>query len=242
MGFQRTRRLWLLDRQTGAIAEDGRLDLGVWISRQLLNNIPAHRKAAEERLQGAGVTTDALWIEWFKHLAQTRSTRSCESLSRSRESKGMFIRHCLDAPHVLQKSLETIAKLEEQLELVSTAVDDAVADFHERVKRSRQIVSLAGRVPARSIKDLRDDEQTARSVLERIANARTALQGQIESLYAVLELPPELDVLGDIDRRFLHLMIQCRETKIAVREKALGTLFEMERMEQAVAGSNNPLG
>ena len=78
---QRSRRLWLLDRQTGAIAEDVRLDLGVWLSRQLLNNIPAHRQSAEERLQSAGVNTDALWIEWLKHLEQTRSTRACKSLS-----------------------------------------------------------------------------------------------------------------------------------------------------------------
>ena len=151
-------------------------------------------------------------------------------------------RRFLDAPHVLQKSLETIAKLEEQLELVSTAVDDAVADFHERLRHSRENVRQDGREQARSIKELRQDELTARSVLDRISSARTTLQGQIETLYAILDLPPELDTLGHIDRRFLHVLIQCRETKISIREKALGTLFEMERMEQAVAGFNNPLG
>jgi hypothetical protein len=51
-----------------------------------------------------------------------------------------------------------------------------------------------------------------------------------------------MEALGDVDRRFFHVLIQAREAKTAIRYKALGTLFEMDRPEQAIAGANNPLG
>jgi DNA repair ATPase RecN len=57
-----------------------------------------------------------------------------------------------------------------------------------------------------------------------------------------LTLPPEMEALGDVDRRFLHVLIQAREAKTAICYKALGTLFEMDQLEQAIAGANNPLG
>jgi hypothetical protein len=72
--------------------------------------------------------------------------------------------------------------------------------------------------------------------------AKEAFQAQIDTLYASLELPPDLEALGDVDRTFLHMLIQCSQVKTVIRQKALGTLFEMDRLEQAVGGASNPLG
>jgi hypothetical protein len=70
--------MWLIDRQTGAIAEEIRQDLGGWLSRQLLSNIPAHRKLCENQLQSAGLDPDILRVEWARHLEQQRATRICK--------------------------------------------------------------------------------------------------------------------------------------------------------------------
>jgi hypothetical protein len=125
---------------------------------------------------------------------------------------------------------------------VGAAVDDAIRDFKDRMKKPRENPVSDGRQLRRVENELREDHVTAKGILDRMANARLKLQEQIQRLYAVLDLPPALEELGGIDRRFLHILIQCRETKVAIREKAVGTLFEMERMEQATGGKNAPLG
>jgi hypothetical protein len=89
---------------------------------------------------------------------------------------------------------------------------------------------------------LTKDDQESHSVLTRLQDAQRDFQAHVDSLYASLALPPEMEALGDVDRKFLHLLIQCREAKMVIRQKALGTLFEMDRLEQAVSGANNPLG
>jgi hypothetical protein len=61
---QHSRRLWLIDRQSGAIADEVCFELGGWLSRQLLSNIPAHRKVCEEQLTECSVSTDELQQEW----------------------------------------------------------------------------------------------------------------------------------------------------------------------------------
>jgi hypothetical protein len=147
-----------------------------------------------------------------------------------------------DTPRELQRGLDTIARLEEQLSAIGIAVDDAVRDFRDRLRRSRENVDPDGRRRRHAANELHKDGLAAQGILDRLASARLALQEHLHSLYGVLDLPPELEELGDIDRHFLHVLIQCRETKVAIREKAVGTLFEMERMEQAVGGHNNALG
>jgi hypothetical protein len=89
---------------------------------------------------------------------------------------------------------------------------------------------------------LANDVQESHTLLTRMESAKREFQAEIDSLYASLELPPELEALGNVDRKFLHLLIQCREAKTVIRHKALGTLFEMDRLEQAVGGANSPLG
>jgi hypothetical protein len=76
---QRSRRLWLIDRQSGAIADEVCFELGAWLSRQLLSNIPAHRKACEEQLIECGVSPDELRQEWVQQLKQQKSVSSCKS-------------------------------------------------------------------------------------------------------------------------------------------------------------------
>jgi hypothetical protein len=74
---QRSRRIWLIDRQTGAIAEEVRLDLGGWLSRQLLSNIPAHRKACEEQVVACGLDPEELRREWTQQLTQQKAVGTC---------------------------------------------------------------------------------------------------------------------------------------------------------------------
>jgi hypothetical protein len=69
--------MWLIDRQTGAIAEEARLELGSWLSRQLLSNIPAHRTTCEEALRACPVTREELHKEWAQQLKQQQSVSSC---------------------------------------------------------------------------------------------------------------------------------------------------------------------
>jgi hypothetical protein len=89
---------------------------------------------------------------------------------------------------------------------------------------------------------LTKDDQELHSVLTQLQDAQWDFQAHVDSLYASLALPPKMETLGDVDCKFLHLLIQYREAKMVIREKALRTLFEMDRLEQAISGANNPLG
>jgi hypothetical protein len=148
----------------------------------------------------------------------------------------------LDAPHALQRSLETIGKLDEQLRAVGEAVDEAISDLQARHRTARENSQIDGRSRRRVAIQTKKEAEESQLLLNRMDAAKETFQTQIDTLYISLELPPELEALGDVDRTFLHMLIQCSQVKTVIRQKALGTLFEMDRLEQAVGGASNPLG
>ena len=75
--LQRTRRKWIIDRQTGYIAEELKEDLGDWIVRQLARNIPWHEKEAQALIDECDLTVPQLRVEWqTQHKMQT-SVHQC---------------------------------------------------------------------------------------------------------------------------------------------------------------------
>jgi hypothetical protein len=75
--LQRTRRRWIIDRQTGFIAEELKEDLGDWIVRQLGRNIPRHEEESQALIDECDLNIPELRLEWqTQHRMQT-SVRQC---------------------------------------------------------------------------------------------------------------------------------------------------------------------
>jgi hypothetical protein len=76
--LQRTRRKWIIDRQTGFVADELREDLGDWVRRQLESNIPRHEDDAHTVITDCDLTIPDLRREWESQYAMQTSVRQCE--------------------------------------------------------------------------------------------------------------------------------------------------------------------
>ncbi|KAG6805157.1 hypothetical protein H0H92_000503, partial [Tricholoma furcatifolium] len=60
----RSRRLWILDRQTRYIGEEHKNDLGTWIQCRLTKGVEEQGQAARLALEECGVPVDTLRDQW----------------------------------------------------------------------------------------------------------------------------------------------------------------------------------
>ncbi|KAJ7587929.1 hypothetical protein C8J56DRAFT_1049993 [Mycena floridula] len=102
----RKRRIWLIDRQSDAIANDLRDGLGDWINHRSKKLIPAQAKKAQAILDKCRVEIDVLRTEWA---AQTKAQLS----SRAKQ------------PAILKKELEKVLALQTEVDGLEAVVDVA---------------------------------------------------------------------------------------------------------------------
>jgi hypothetical protein len=62
--FQRSRRIWILDRQAAAIGQDMRDDLGNWLRRRLDKGVVGQGQRARAILEDCGVSVGTLRKQW----------------------------------------------------------------------------------------------------------------------------------------------------------------------------------
>ncbi|TFK57837.1 hypothetical protein BDN72DRAFT_782814, partial [Pluteus cervinus] len=72
----RSRRLWLLDRQTTFIAEDLREDLGSWLVRRLRKGVQDQGNHAQAQLWTCGVSVEKLRLQWKDQVRAQTSLRA----------------------------------------------------------------------------------------------------------------------------------------------------------------------
>lgn len=74
--LQRSRRIWLIDRQTASIGQDLRQDLGNWIRRRLSKGVEGQAKKARITLDDCGVSVEELRQQWILQQAAQLSVRA----------------------------------------------------------------------------------------------------------------------------------------------------------------------
>jgi hypothetical protein len=74
--MQRSRRIWLIDRQAAFIGAELRDDLGNWIRRRLTKGVNAQSDKARETIRDCGVPISELREQWDLQRDSQLSLRS----------------------------------------------------------------------------------------------------------------------------------------------------------------------
>jgi len=75
-----------------------------------------------------------------------------------------------------------------------------------------------------------------------LQNSQEEIQDKVEALYASLNVHKAFPELDGINFEFIWMLLMACDLKINIRKCAIGTFFEFEKLDQAAAGRNNPLG
>lgn len=125
----------------------------------------------------------------------------------------------LDAPARLKKELDAVLTLQGDLDTVDKALVTAKATF-AKSPQSKEV----------------------QACIRYLQNSQEEIQDKVEALYASLNVHESFPELDGIDFEFVRTLLMARDLKINIRKRAIGTFFEFDKLDQATAGRNNPLG
>ncbi|KAF7976360.1 hypothetical protein HWV62_6913 [Athelia sp. TMB] len=198
----RRRRIWILDRQLTFIGLDMRDELGDWIRRKLKSGVIAMTTESEKTLATCGATDAELREQWDLQVEAQISVRA-------------------HAPKRLQKEIDAVLTLQDDVTAVEKVIDDA------RSTLSHADGGVACSTKA-SLRDLRHHHQQ--------------LLAGVEKLYASLNIHEKFPELKGVDVEFVRTLLLARDLKINIRKRAVGSFLEWERLDQAVGGKHQALG
>lgn len=93
---QRSRRIWLIDRQAKVISLDLRDDLGHWIAQRLRHGVESREASSLEELARVGIPKEELRDEWKQQCVAQTSIRA-------RKASAMIMIPMLTLPQMLQR-------------------------------------------------------------------------------------------------------------------------------------------
>ncbi|KAJ8076923.1 hypothetical protein AAF712_011238 [Marasmius tenuissimus] len=197
----RKRRIWLLDRQCDAIAEDHREGLGTTIQRKLVKFVQKKEAEAVRQLRESKVPVQELRSLWEEQRSVQRSPKT-------------------HAPARLKKELEQVLKLQSEIRSLQASID---------ASRS-------------AIKKMPFPPSDALFLLAELERTHSALTKKAEELYDSLNLPQNHPNLTNVPLEYLHTLLLARDTKIAIRAKAIASFQEFAQIDQAVGGAHEAIG
>ncbi|KAJ7770401.1 hypothetical protein B0H14DRAFT_2632553 [Mycena olivaceomarginata] len=199
---QNSRRLWTIDQYTSFVNQEGLDRLGAWLKRQETKNLTKKRKAAVTTLIQCGVPEAELRLQWA---AQKKAQTSARS----------------HAPMRLQRNLDKVLKLQEQIDTVEKSISDA----------KQSLTSGDGKASPDTLAHLR-----------RLQVTHEILSSQAEALYASLNIHASFPELRGLPLDFVRTLVIMRDLKINIRGRAIESFYEWETLDRAVAGRWEPLG
>ncbi|KAJ7839203.1 hypothetical protein B0H14DRAFT_3458801 [Mycena olivaceomarginata] len=197
-----SRRLWTIDQYTSFVNQEGLNRLGAWLKRQETKNLTKKRKAAVTTLIQCGVPEAELRLQWA---AQKKAQTSARS----------------HAPMRLQRNLDKVLKLQEQIDTVEKSISDA----------KQSLTSGDGKASPDTLAHLR-----------RLQVTHEILSSQAEALYASLNIHASFPELWGLPLDFVRTLVIMRDLKINIRGRAIESFYEWETLDRAVAGRREPLG
>ena len=78
--------------------------------------------------------------------------------------------------------------------------------------------------------------------LTRIESYQSGLMTTCETLYTSLNIPGDFEKAQGISREYLQTLLLARDLKVNIRQRAIASFFELDKLNQAVGGKENPLG
>ncbi|KAL0566606.1 hypothetical protein V5O48_015401, partial [Marasmius crinis-equi] len=120
----------------------------------------------------------------------------------------------------LKKELEKVLKLQTEIKQLEASIKTARA----------------------SIKKMRFPPSDTLFYLAELEQTHTTLKKKAEQLYDSLNIPQNHPTLANVPLEYLHTLLLARDTKIAIRSKAIATFQEYAQIDQAVGGVQEALG
>ncbi|KAF7975585.1 hypothetical protein HWV62_9141 [Athelia sp. TMB] len=198
----RRRRIWILDRQLTFVGFDMRDGLGDWIRRKLKHGVIAMTAESQKTLNSCEASEAELREQWKSQVDAQISLRA-------------------HAPKRLQKEIDTVLTLQEDVTAVEKVIDDARNTFSE-------CQGGAAQETKHRIQELRNHQQQ--------------LLVGVNKLYASLNIHDKFPELNGVDIEFVRTLLLARDLKINIRKRAVGSFLEWERLDQAVGGNHQALG
>ena len=78
--------------------------------------------------------------------------------------------------------------------------------------------------------------------LASLKHSHVRLMTKAEALYSSLNVHVQFPELKNISLDFVQILLMARDLKINIRKRAVGTLFEWDKLDHAVGGKDKPLG
>ncbi|KAF7971664.1 hypothetical protein HWV62_20634 [Athelia sp. TMB] len=198
----RRRRIWILDRQLTFVGFDMRDGLGDWIRRKLKHGVIAMTAESQKTLNSCEASEAELREQWKSQVDAQISLRA-------------------HAPKRLQKEIDTVLTLQEDVTAVEKVIDDARNTFSE-------CQGGAAQETKHRIQELRNHQQQ--------------LLDSVNKLYSSLNIHDRFPELNGVDIEFVRTLLLARDLKINIRKRAVGSFLEWERLDQAVGGNHQALG
>jgi len=124
----------------------------------------------------------------------------------------------LDAPARLKKELDTVLGLQADLEASDRALQTA-----------RTIIE----------KDVTQDTLQALESLER---GHDRLLNKVDVLYTSLNIHDRFPELHGVNLEFVRILLLACDLKMNIRQRAIGSFFEWDKLDRAVGGKQKTLG
>ncbi|KAJ7348170.1 hypothetical protein DFH08DRAFT_648138, partial [Mycena albidolilacea] len=170
-------RLWTIDQDTSFVNQEGLDGLGAWLKRQETKNLTKKRKAV--------VTT----------LIQSPQTSVRSRKALILINPFLLLTEMADAPMCLQRNLDKVLKLQEQIDTVGKSISDA----------KQSLTSGDGKASPDTLAHLR-----------RLQVTHEILSSQAEALYASLNIHASFPELRGLPLDSVRTLVIMRDLKINI--------------------------
>jgi hypothetical protein len=126
----------------------------------------------------------------------------------------------LDTPKRMEKDFQALVELQ--------------ADADNIAKTTRLLKS--------SIAITQGQKHQSLKIMTKLEDSYKQCLDDLDRLYASLRIEQDFENLQGISFEFMQTLLQARDLKINIRQKAINLFFEWERLRQAVGGKDTPLG
>ncbi|TFK17153.1 hypothetical protein FA15DRAFT_761178 [Coprinopsis marcescibilis] len=212
-------RLWSRLRKLIGICRGSLRGKRIWIIDRQASTI-----ADELKVDLGAWIRRRLGTKLEEHLQESRKAfetcemQICELREQWRLQKEAQLSVRAHAPVRLRKELDALLRLQTDVEKLEKSLEHARAEFSDTTS-------------ADSIKNV-----------EFMEESYDKMRDHVESLYASLNIQDIFPELKNLELKFVRQLLLLRDLKINIRKRAIGNLFEWDRLNQATGGRHQALG
>jgi hypothetical protein len=125
-----------------------------------------------------------------------------------------------DAPTAMRKNLTKLLDIQQKVDVLSNTIAAAMSSL--AISESTNGRALAA--------------------LAQIESHQAGLMSTCETLYTSLKIPGDFENGQGIGREYLQTLLLARDLKVNIRQRAIASFFELDKLNQAIGGKQNPIG